>query len=176
MKGYQSRFQVTGDPSLADANSEVKLWVSGSLSPTIMAAFWRLDPMAIYMQAWAMAGVAAILSGMRKKQITFSAKSFALMLILLNHMPCLLIIRSATRSGSTACAIPGACHLTGKQGISSSVTWAERLEEIDYLLNSGAGTNFGWDYREGAHDYEGGGPAGLVDPIAEYSHPKVDVL
>lgn len=46
-------------------------------------------------------------------------------------------------------------------------------EEIDYLpANSGAGTNFGWDYREGAHDYEGGGPAGMVDPIAEYSHPE----
>lgn len=46
-------------------------------------------------------------------------------------------------------------------------------EEIDYLpANTGAGTNFGWDYREGAHDYEGGGPAGMVDPIAEYSHPE----
>ena len=46
-------------------------------------------------------------------------------------------------------------------------------EEIDYLpANTGAGTNFGWDHREGAHDYEGGGPAGMVDPVAEYSHPE----
>jgi glucose/arabinose dehydrogenase len=46
-------------------------------------------------------------------------------------------------------------------------------EEIDFLpAGTGAGTNFGWDYREGAHDYEGGGPAGMVDPIAEYSHPE----
>lgn len=45
-------------------------------------------------------------------------------------------------------------------------------EEIDYLpAGTGAGTNFGWDFREGAHEYEGSAPGGLVDPIAEYSHP-----
>lgn len=46
-------------------------------------------------------------------------------------------------------------------------------EEIDYLpAGTGAGTNFGWDYREGAHDYEGGGPTGMVDPISEYHHSE----
>jgi glucose/arabinose dehydrogenase len=45
-------------------------------------------------------------------------------------------------------------------------------EEIDYLpAGGGGGTNFGWDLREGAHPYEGGGStAGLVDPIYEYNH------
>jgi len=44
-------------------------------------------------------------------------------------------------------------------------------EEIDLIpAGSTGGENFGWDYREGAHDYEGGGPAGMIDPIAEYSH------
>ena len=48
-------------------------------------------------------------------------------------------------------------------------------EEIDYLLGgSSGGVNFGWDYREGAHEYDGNPPAGLalVDPIAEYSHSE----
>ena len=46
-------------------------------------------------------------------------------------------------------------------------------EEIDFLAaGSPGGVNFGWDHREGAHDYEGGGPAGMVDPVAEYSHPE----
>jgi glucose/arabinose dehydrogenase len=46
-------------------------------------------------------------------------------------------------------------------------------EEIDFLpANSPGGTNFGWNFREGAHDYEGGGPEGMVDPVAEYSHPE----
>jgi glucose/arabinose dehydrogenase len=46
-------------------------------------------------------------------------------------------------------------------------------EEIDFLpANSSGGQNYGWDHREGAHDFEGGGPAGMIDPIAEYSHPE----
>jgi glucose/arabinose dehydrogenase len=46
-------------------------------------------------------------------------------------------------------------------------------EEIDFIpANSPGGQNFGWDYREGAHEYEGSGPAGMIDPIAEYSHPE----
>lgn len=46
-------------------------------------------------------------------------------------------------------------------------------EEIDFLAaRSPGGANFGWDHREGAHDYEGGGPAGMIDPVAEYSHPE----
>ena len=50
-------------------------------------------------------------------------------------------------------------------------TW----EEVD-VLPAGApgGVNFGWDYREGAHAFEGSPPADarLVDPIAEYSHSE----
>jgi glucose/arabinose dehydrogenase len=46
-------------------------------------------------------------------------------------------------------------------------------EEIDFLAaGSPPGANFGWDHREGAHDYEGGGPAGMIDPVAEYSHAE----
>lgn len=48
-------------------------------------------------------------------------------------------------------------------------TW----EEIDFLpAGSPGGTNFGWNFREGAHDYKGGGPAGMVEPVAEYSHSE----
>ena len=46
-------------------------------------------------------------------------------------------------------------------------------EEIDFLAaGSPGGANFGWDFREGAHDFEGGGPEGMIDPVAEYSHPE----
>ena len=48
-----------------------------------------------------------------------------------------------------------------------------KWEEIDFLeAGSPGGTNFGWDFREGAHDYEGNAPAGLTDPVAEYSHSE----
>ncbi len=45
-------------------------------------------------------------------------------------------------------------------------------EEIDYLpAGSPGGTNFGWNFREGNHEFkEGDGPGDLVDPIVEYSH------
>ena len=44
-------------------------------------------------------------------------------------------------------------------------------EEINYLpAGSGGGANFGWDFREGLHEFEGPAPPGLIDPVAEYSH------
>ncbi len=46
-------------------------------------------------------------------------------------------------------------------------------EEIDYLpAGSPVGANFGWDYREGKHDYDGNAPSGLTEPVAEYSHSE----
>ena len=46
-------------------------------------------------------------------------------------------------------------------------------EEIDYLpAGSPGGANFGWDQREGAHDYEGSASPDYTDPVAEYSHQE----
>jgi glucose/arabinose dehydrogenase len=46
-------------------------------------------------------------------------------------------------------------------------------EEIDYLPSGSAGgTNFGWNLREGAHDYNGSASPDLTEPIAEYSHQE----
>ena len=47
-------------------------------------------------------------------------------------------------------------------------------EEIDYLPAAASGANFGWNLREGAHEFAGAPPAGakLIDPIAEYSHSE----
>ncbi len=46
-----------------------------------------------------------------------------------------------------------------------------KWEEIDFLpANSPGGANFGWDYREGFHEFEGNPPASLAltEPVAEY--------
>lgn len=48
-------------------------------------------------------------------------------------------------------------------------------EEIDFLpAGHPGGVNFGWNYREGAHPYEGEPPANLnlIEPVAEYSHAQ----
>lgn len=50
-----------------------------------------------------------------------------------------------------------------------------KWEEIDFLpFGSAGGVNFGWDYREGKHRFEGIAPPGidLVDPVAEYDHSQ----
>lgn len=50
-----------------------------------------------------------------------------------------------------------------------------QYEEVNFLpAGSPAGANFGWDYREGQHEYEGNAPGGLnlVDPIFEYDHDQ----
>lgn len=46
-------------------------------------------------------------------------------------------------------------------------------EEIDFLPGGiVGGSNFGWNYFEGTHEYEGSPPAGaaLLPPVAEYDH------
>lgn len=44
-------------------------------------------------------------------------------------------------------------------------------EEIDHLpAEAPAGANFGWNLREGSHNFAGGSAEGLIDPVAEYSH------
>lgn len=44
-------------------------------------------------------------------------------------------------------------------------------EEINFLPGAlPFGVNFGWNLREGAHNFAGGGVDGLMDPVAEYSH------
>jgi glucose/arabinose dehydrogenase len=48
-------------------------------------------------------------------------------------------------------------------------------EEIDFVYaGTPGGLNFGWDYLEGTHPYEGSPPqdAQLVPPVAEYSHSE----
>jgi len=46
-------------------------------------------------------------------------------------------------------------------------------EEIDiHPVGTPGGINYGWDFREGAHEYSGNVPSGLTDPIAEYSHAE----
>lgn len=45
-------------------------------------------------------------------------------------------------------------------------------EEIDFTPAGQSGVNFGWNAREGAHDYAGSAPEVVVGPIYEYSHAE----
>ncbi len=44
-------------------------------------------------------------------------------------------------------------------------------EEVDHEpAGSGGGRNYGWNRREGLHQFSGRRPAGAVDPVLEYGH------
>lgn len=44
-------------------------------------------------------------------------------------------------------------------------------EEIDHAAANKSGINFGWNRREGTHDFNGAKrPAGAVDPVLDYAH------
>lgn len=43
-------------------------------------------------------------------------------------------------------------------------------EEIDLAMPMDTGLNYGWNIREGAHDYAGGSTTGLTEPVVEYPH------
>jgi hypothetical protein len=44
------------------------------------------------------------------------------------------------------------------------------VEEIDAVLTSQPGRNFGWRFLEGTQTFSGTPPSGLAAPVAEYSH------
>lgn len=46
-----------------------------------------------------------------------------------------------------------------------------RWEEVDFLpAGSPGGANFGWNLREGSHEFAGSDGRQVIDPIAEYDH------
>jgi len=48
-----------------------------------------------------------------------------------------------------------------------------QLEEVSFQpANSRGGENYGWRFLEGTQPYEGTAPAGLIPPIAEYTHAE----
>jgi glucose/arabinose dehydrogenase len=47
-------------------------------------------------------------------------------------------------------------------------------EEVDHAPGSAGGRNYGWDKREGTHEFEGRKPGGAIDPVLEYRHAGAD--
>lgn len=44
-------------------------------------------------------------------------------------------------------------------------------EEVNFVpAGASSGSNFGWDFMEGSHPFEGTAPDGLVAPVAEHDH------
>lgn len=62
-------------------------------------------------------------------------------------------------------------HLTGDLYIGD--VGQNKWEEINYLpVGSPGGINFGWNFMEGTHSFEGTAPGGLTNPVFEYDHSQ----
>jgi glucose/arabinose dehydrogenase len=79
----------------------------------------------------------------------------------------------ARRSGRSACATRGASRSTRRRGLLYIADVGQnRWEEVDVMPLARPGLNYGWNVREGKHDYKPAGRSsgGMVSPLVEYSH------
>ena len=165
-----------GSPSSASRSRTT----TAAISPSVRTVFST--------SAWATAGRETTPTTARRIPTSCSARCCASTSASPTRIPpasaCRPTIRSSTRrargtrSGTSACAIPGASPSTTRRAAaparwSSATSGRIRSEEIDYEPRGRGGRNYGWRNREGAHDYITSRPPAftpLVDPIFEYDH------
>jgi glucose/arabinose dehydrogenase len=168
------RFQVTGDPNVADPNSEVKLLGIDDPFENHNGGVLAFGPDGYLYAGFGDGGSQGDPFGNAQNKGSLLGK----------------ILRVDVNSGDPY-AIPADNpfgnevwayglrnpwrlsfdRLTGDLFIGDvgQNTW----EEIDYLpAGSPSGTNFGWNLREGMHDYNGSASPEFTEPIAEYSHQE----
>jgi len=171
---FISRFQVSGDPNIANPSSEVNLLHVNQPFPNHNGGSLAFGPDGYLYAGLGDGGAAGDPFGNGQKTDTLLGK----------------ILRLDVDSAEPF-AVPTdnpfgneiwAYGLRNPWRISFDVLTGDlyigdvgqgTYEEIDYLpVGSTGGTNFGWDFREGLHEYDGTALAGLTDPIAEYSHAE----
>lgn len=171
---FISRFQVSGDPNIANPASEVNLLKVKQPFPNHNGGSLDFGPDGYLYAGLGDGGLAGDPFGNAQKMNTLLGK----------------ILRLDVDS-STPYAIPAdnpfgneiwAYGLRNPWRISFDQQTGDlyiadvgqgEWEEINHLsAGLPGGVNFGWDYREGKHDYEGNAPVGLTEPVVEYSHAE----
>jgi glucose/arabinose dehydrogenase len=169
-----ARFQVSGDPNSADPDSEVRLLGVDQPYPNHNGGVLAFGPDGYLYAGLGDGGAAGDPQGNAQKTDTLLGK--VLRIDVDSAEPYAIPFDNPFGNEVWAYGLRNPWRMsfdraTGDLYIGDVGQGA--WEEIDYLpAGSAGGTNFGWDFREGAHDYEGGGPDGMVDPVAEYSHPE----
>jgi glucose/arabinose dehydrogenase len=169
-----ARFQVSGDPNVADPNSEVKLLGIDQPFPNHNGGELAFGPDGYLYDGQGDGGSAGDPFGNAQKKDVLLGK--ILRLDVDSAEP--YAVPSDNPFGNEVWAYGlrnpwrfSFDKLTGDLYIADvgQNTW----EEIDYLpKGSAGGTNFGWNLREGAHDYNGSASPDLTEPVAEYSHQE----
>lgn len=171
---FISRFQVSGDPNLANPSSEVNLLRIKQPFPNHNGGGLDFGPDGYLYAGLGDGGAANDPMGNGQKTDTLLGK----------------ILRLDVNSAETY-AIPAdnpfgneiwAYGLRNPWRISFDMATGDfyiadvgqgTYEEINYLpVGSPGGINFGWDLREGMHDFEGKASPELTEPVAEYSHAE----
>jgi len=169
---FISRFQVAGDPNLANPSSEVNLLRINQPYPNHNGGTLQFGPDGYLYAGLGDGGSAGDPMGNGQKTNTLLGK--ILRLDVVSAEPYAIPADNPFGNEVWAYGLRNPWRisfdpLTGDLYIGD--VGQNQWEEIDYLpAGSPGGTNFGWNFREGMHNYEGNVPNGLTDPIAEYSH------
>jgi glucose/arabinose dehydrogenase len=169
-----ARFQVSSDPNLADPNSETELLGVNQPFPNHNGGGLAFGPDGYLYAGLGDGGAAGDPMGNAQKTDTLLGK--ILRLDVDSAEPYAVPADNPFGNENWAYGLRNPWRLsfdksTGDLYIGD--VGQGQWEEIDFLTaGSPGGANFGWDFREGAHDYEGGGPEGMIDPVAEYSHAE----
>jgi glucose/arabinose dehydrogenase len=169
-----ARFQVSGDPNVADPNSEVKLLGVDQPYANHNGGVLAFGPDGYLYAGLGDGGSAGDPQGNAQKTDRLLGK--ILRLDVNSGDPYAVPADNPFGNEVWAYGLRNPWRLSFDKatgdlfiGDVGQDTW----EEIDYLpAGSAGGTNFGWNQREGLHDYKGGPSPDFTDPIAEYSHQE----
>ena len=171
---FISRFQVSGDPNIANPSSELNLLRVGQPFPNHNGGGLDFGPDGNLYAGLGDGGAAGDPFGNGQKTDTLLGK--VLRLDVDSAEPYAIPADNPFGNEIWDYGLRNPWRISFDQltrdlyiGDVGQGTW----EEIDiHPAGAPGGINFGWDFREGAHEYDGNAPAGLTDPIAEYSHAE----
>ena len=171
---FISRFQVSGDPNVADSSSEINLLRISQPFPNHNGGGLDFGPDGYLYAGLGDGGAAGDPFGNGQKTDTLLGK--VLRLDVDSAEPYAIPADNPFGSEIWDYGLRNPWRISFDQltgdlyiGDVGQGSW----EEIDiHLAGEPGGINYGWDFREGAHEYDGVAPAGLTDPIAEYSHAE----
>jgi glucose/arabinose dehydrogenase len=169
-----ARFQVSGDPNLADPNTEVKLLGIDQPFANHNGGVLAFGPDGYLYAGLGDGGSAGDPFGNAQKKDVLLGK--ILRIDVDSGEP--YAVPSDNPFGNEVWAYglrnPWRLSFDKKTGdLYIGDVGQSAWEEIDFLpAGSPGGANFGWNLREGAHDYKGSAMPDLTDPVAEYSHQE----
>ena len=170
-----SRFQVSDNPGLADIESESKILTIPQPYRNHNGGQILFGPQGYLWIAIGDGGSAGDPQGNGQKLDTLLGK---LLRIDIDQQPYAIPEENPFENEIWATGLRNPWRITFDPATSDlyiADVGQAKWEEVNFLpADAPAGANFGWNFREGAHSYQGTPPQGLslIDPVAEYDHSR----